>query len=127
MKRPPVAGITNDMKAVELLHCQAGSVLSRQDGSVKLSYVTPELRPSEAGALLLLHGKNVRLTIIPEDVEVEETISVETERDTKTPSQRLRAILFVTFKEQERSGSFQAFYEVEMDKIINHYKKKLPE
>lgn len=113
------------MKAVEIKHCQAGSVISRPDGSVKLSYSTPELRPSEAGALLQLHGKNVCLSIVPEDVEVEEVVRVETERDTKTPSQRIRAILFLLWKQEGQPGTFDSYYSTRTEKIIEHLKSKL--
>lgn len=115
----------SDLKAVEIKHCQAGSVLSRPDGSVKLSYVTPELRPSEAGALLQLHGKNVCLSIVPEDVEPEELVKVDTERESKTPSQRLRGVLFVLWEQEGRQGTFDLFYETKINGIIEKIKAKL--
>lgn len=116
----------DNLKAVEIKHCQAGSVLSRQDGSVKLSYVTPELRPSEAGALLALHGKNVCLSIVPEDVQAEEVVRVDTERGTeKTPSQRLRGIIFVHFEQEGKPGNdFETFYRQRMSVICDGYKTK---
>ncbi len=113
------------MKAVVIEHCQAGSVTSRQDGSVKISFVTPELRPSEGGALLQLHGKNCRLSIVPEDVEPEETIMVDTALGTKTPSQRLRAVLFVWWSQQGKRGSFEMFYSEKISLFIDSVKTNL--
>lgn len=113
------------MKAVEIKHCQAGSVLSRPDGSVKLSYSTPELRPSEAGALLQLHGKNVCLSIVPEDVEVEEVVRVETDREQKTPSQRIRSVLFILWKQDGQPGTFDTYYSAKTEKIIEALKAKI--
>lgn len=112
------------MKAIDIHHAQAGSILSRCDGSLKLTYITPELLPSQAAALLPLHGKNVRLTIIPEDVEPEEMVAVTTERDTKTPSQRLRGVLFIHWEQQGRQGLFDTFYAQRMEAIIDGYKQK---
>jgi hypothetical protein len=118
---------TSPMKAIDIHHATIGTVSSRTDGSIAFRVNTPELRASEAGAVMGWHGKACRVTILPDEGEPEELIKVETERDTKSPGQRLRSVIFVLFKEQERSGSFQAFYEQEMERVIEHYKKKLPD
>lgn len=115
------------MKAVEILHCQAGAVTSRQDGSVKISFVTPELRPSEAGALIGLHGKNCCVSIVPEDVEPEAKISVDTERQQKTPSQRLRSVLFLLWKSKGEPDTFDGFYDKQMNVVIEEFKSHLPD
>lgn len=115
------------MKAVEIQHAQAGSVTSRSDGSVKISFVTPKLRPSEAGALILMHGKNVRLAIVPEDVAPEETVSIDTERGEKTPSQRLRGALFAPWQSKGlNEATFPAFYAQSMYRMIEDVKSKIP-
>lgn len=116
---------TLSMKAIEILHCQTGAVTSRVDGGVKISFVTPELRPSEAGALLQLHGKNVCVSIVPEDVAPEEKITVSTALETKTPSQRLRNVIYCLYQQQHVTGPFAPFYDEEMEKFINHVKGKL--
>lgn len=113
------------MKAIEILHCQTGSVTSRQDGGVKISFVTPELRPSEAGALIQMHGKNVCVSIVPEDVTPEEVLRVTTDREQKTASQRLRAVIFCLYQQKKPEGPFQPFYDAEMEKFIDHTKAKL--
>lgn len=114
------------MRAIEIQHCQAGSVTSRQDASVKISFVTPELRPSEAGALLLMHGKNCCVSIVPEDVVPSELIRVDTERAVKTPGQRLRAVLFVFWQQRGAGlGTFEEFYTKRMEELINAVKEQL--
>lgn len=117
--------MNDTLKAIEIKHCQAASVTSRQDGSVKVSYVTPELRASECGFLLLLHGKNVCLSIVPEDVEGPELVKIDTERDSKTPSQRLRAILFLCWRNAGAEGTFDQYYGKRMDKICDFLKLEL--
>ena len=114
------------MKALEIKHCQAGSVTSRQDGSVKLSFVTPELRASEAGACIALHGKNVTVSIVPEDVEPEELLRVDTERGGKTPGQRMRAVLFLLWKQQPHTMTYNQFYDTQMEHFIDTVKEQLP-
>jgi hypothetical protein len=115
------------MKAIDIHHATIGTVSSRTDGSIAFRVNTPELRASEAGAVMGWHGKACRVTILPDEGEPDEVLAVETERETKTPSQRLRAILYVTWKEEERKESFPSFYEKEMEKVIGHYKKRLPD
>lgn len=112
---------------IDIAHAEIGTVSSRQDGSVAFRVLTPELRPSEAGVVMSWHGKACRVTITPDEGEPEELVSVETERETKTPSQRLRGVLYIMWKEQERTEAFPSFYERQMEKFIAMVKKKLPE
>lgn len=115
------------MRAIEIQHCQAGSVTSRQDGSVKISFVTPELRPSEAGALIAFHGKNCCVSIVPEDTAPESALKVSTERGGKTPSQRLHAVMYLVWRQsQPNAETFEAFYARQMEELINTCKAQLP-
>lgn len=114
------------MKGIEIQHCQAGSVTSRQDGSVKISFVTPELRPSEAGALILLHGKNVCVSIVPEECAPEEIVRVDTERAVKSPSTRFRSILFILWRNQHQAQPFEQWYAAHMESLIDAVKEQLP-
>ena len=113
------------MKPIEIMHCQAGSVTSRVDGSVKINFVTPELRPSEAGALIAIHGKNCCVSIVPEDAPPAELIRVDTERTIKTPGQRLRGVLFRIW-EQSKAVPFEPWYAQRMETLINEAKAELP-
>lgn len=110
--------------ALDILHCEIGTVSSRADHSATVRIITPELRPSEAGALLGWHGKAARVCIFPDDGDALETIKVTTERDQKTPSQRLHAIVHVHWKQQGGEGDFETFYRQQMERIINGYKEK---
>lgn len=116
------------MKALDLLNCEIGTVTSRKDHSVRLSIETAELTAEQSGILMSYHGIAARVLVAPHaggDMEIEE---VETERGAiKTPSQRLRAVLFVWFQEQNpKDVSFNQFYENAMEKFINQVKEQLP-
>jgi len=113
------------MKALDILHAQCGAVASRVDGSLTLKFITPEMLPSQAGYCIGLHGKNVRLTIIPEDDAPEEVVTVDTPREQKSASTRQRAVLFLWWKQQGQQGTFDGFYAMQMEKIIDHLKTKL--
>ena len=113
------------MDSIDLHNCGIGTVSSREDGSVKLSIVTAELRPSEAGLLMQYHGKAARVLIAPHGDTAGAVVQVATERGQKTPSQRLHAVLFLLFKQSGGEGDFETFYRREMEKYIDHVKAKL--
>jgi hypothetical protein len=59
--------MSTPLKALHIVNCEMGSITSRADYSVKFSVVTPELRASESGELIRLHGKAVSVLITPLD------------------------------------------------------------
>jgi len=118
------------MKAIDIAHAQIGQVSSRVDGSVAFRVITPELSLDQRATILGLHGINSRVMLEPLDVTITGLDKVEAEMDTKTPAQRLRAIIFVHWKtDPSTSGTdFEIFYRNQMNKIIEGYKgKNLPE
>lgn len=112
------------MKAIELVNAEIGTVSSRQDGSVAFRVITAELRPSEAGLVLQYHGKACAVTIKPHEGAPEETISVATEREVKSPTKRLYDVIFIHFDQLGRPGDFETFRRQQMEKIIEGYKTK---
>ena len=55
-------------------------------------------------------------------------MSVEKEPKPKTQSQRLRAVLFLLYEEDKKGHvTFESYYADLMERIINHYKTKLPQ
>jgi hypothetical protein len=88
--------------------------------------------PSEAGRLFALNQKMSYIAIKEESFQQSEVDMVEglavNPDDTKqrTPSQRLRAILYVSWKEcDEGHPAFDSFYAQKIERIITHYKDKL--
>ncbi len=113
------------MKAIDIRHSEMGSVTSRVDGGVAFRVITPELTLDQRATLLGLHGKNVRCMLEPIDVPVAGMDEVTTEMDVKTPAQRLRAVIFVHWKNvRVGNGDFETFYRNYMEKIIDGYKTK---
>jgi hypothetical protein len=113
------------MKAIDIRCAEMGLVNSRVDGSVMFRVITPELTIDQRATMLGFHGKNARVMIEPLDTSAEGIDEVTTERDVKTPCQRLRAVLFVHFQQLiRREVNFDIFYRDQMDKIIEGYKAK---
>jgi hypothetical protein len=86
----------------------------------------------EKVALMDLEGLNVRLLIEPTDYAADGKIEVKGVLDSKPPSQRLRAVLFVLFSQlckQEKINknekSFDLFYVETMERFITDVKSQL--
>ena len=112
------------MKAIDIKFAEMAGASSRRDGSIRFSVITPELTLDQRSTLLGLHGKNVRCMLEPIDVPVAGMDEVTTEIDQKTPCQRLRAVLFVHFKNVDTKDDFESFYRKQMERVIEGYKAK---
>ena len=116
-----------------ILPTQFEGMASRKDGTTRITFGTNELIPSLAGDLFSLNNKFCYIAIKPESFRDEEKKAMEeleaNESDDgfKTPSQRLRAVLFRMW-ESDKKGfkTFTLFYDHHMEQLINHYKTKLP-
>lgn len=101
------------------------SVTSKADGSLGLRLGTPELSPTEKAVFMELQGLNLNILVTPLDFETKEILEVKSEVDRKTPSQRLRAILFLLWKQEGEHGEFSAYYNNKMSRIIDQLKSRL--
>lgn len=102
----------------------------RKDKSVKLSFETREMSPQEIMTLLAMEGSEGHLLYAPntENLDDSDVPNVKAVVDTKSPSERLMAVIFVHFKQATKEakyvGIFDAFYKEQMDRIIEGYKIK---
>ena len=118
------------MKAIDIKHAEIGTVTSRVDGAVAFRVITPELSLEQRAVMLGLHGKNVRIMMEPIDVPIEALVEVESEAEPKSKCQRLRNVLFVWWKQscdipKRGPKTFEEFYHVKMESIINKAKEAL--
>ena len=100
----------------------------RKDGSASISFDTRELTAEEIFTILSLRNGEGWLCYAPNEDEIvipEERAEV----DEKTPSERLRAVLYVWFQQEVESGKyvglFDNFKREKMEKIIQIIKSKL--
>lgn len=98
------------------------SIRSRKDGSLGFSGETPELTTEEKVAFMSLHGVNVHMLFEPSEGS-SGILKVESKMDGKTPSQRLRAVIHVLWRQTgEPYGDFEIFYRNKMENFINEIK-----
>ena len=112
------------MKAIscELILTRAST---RNDGSLGLSFQTPELSPEDKVAFMEMQNLNLKAILQPLNGEADHLHEVKAEFEEKTPSQRLRSVIFIWWKQQNEPGEFQMFYKKQMEKLIDFIKTKL--
>lgn len=52
--------------------------------------------------------------------------SPESHDEKKSPSERMRSVLYLVWKHSKPDKDWDGFYRQEYEKFINHYKQKLP-
>lgn len=101
------------------------SLRSRSDGSLGLSFSTPELTAEEKTVWFQLQNRNCRMLLEPQDEEKGPPVEVKGKMDHKTPSQQLRGVLFIFWKQEGASGDFETFYKAKMHQFVESVKAKL--
>ena len=98
------------------------------DGSIKLTIYTQELKPDQATELFKLKQKLgyflFKETAIKED-EIDVPDFVPEIKGDKTPSQRLRATLYVLWQQKGKQGTADDFYKQQMERFIEAVKERL--
>lgn len=101
------------------------SVRARVDGSLGVGFTTPELTPMEKAVFMELQNLPIDLTITPKDSK-EPPVRIDSELNTKTPSQRLRSVIYVYWEQLNHpEDKFETFYDKMMEKFISAIKDKL--
>lgn len=101
------------------------SASTRADGSLGLRFSTPELSPVDKTAFFEIQNQNLKVLLQPLSNELADLHEVKAEFEQKTPGQRLRATIFVWWKQQGEQGEFEVFYKRQMEKAIDHIKTNL--
>lgn len=113
-----------EMKAIRT-EAQFTRFSSRADGSVGFGGCTPEMSSTEKVALFDLHNVLCEVLIYPKDAKDAEVVEVRKEMEGKSPSTRLRAVIFVLWKQEGEREAFEMYYSQMMDRIIEWVKKKI--
>lgn len=106
------------------------NISSRKDNTWKLTIGTQELHPEDEAEMVKLKGQIGHFVFAVSENITEKSIPTEKiERNEKSSSQRLRAVLFRQW-EQLNTGDkpkpdFEFFYRVKMERIIEKIKEEL--
>jgi hypothetical protein len=108
------------------------NITTRRDKTWKITIGTNELSPEQAGEIVKLNQEYCFLAIKKNefksrDLEIISILQSELEFNEKQPSQRLRAVLYRWWAVEPMGyKDFELFYRYQMERIIEHYKGKLP-
>lgn len=99
----------------------------RKDGSMTLRFITNEIKDVEEKSKLMefyqtfgwMQFSDQSIHQVPREAPAREA-------GVKTPSQRLRATLYVLWQDRYSDQPFEAWYENQMNKITDRIKKELP-
>lgn len=102
-------------------------VATMADGGLRLNFNTQELDAQKAGELMAIKnvvGWLIFATYGTEQVEIPEEPPTEFVSQ-KSPSERLRNVLYRLWEKKGKAGEFEEFRRVKMEKIITHFKDQL--
>ena len=102
------------------------SIRTLKDRSVKIVLETREFSPDESAILFSLRGSEAWALLSPAPLE-EDDIPDEPvyQSSGKSPSQRLRNVLYVLWQQKGSIGEFDTFYRERIEGIIAKIKEKL--
>lgn len=102
-------------------------LMSKKDGSIKITLETRELPATTAAQLFGYRNREAWCVIAPS--EAKEVVIPDEKPDpalgSKTPAQRLRNVLYVFWEQRGSKGNFDDFYKTQMEKLIEQVKEKL--
>lgn len=105
---------------MNLKNCIVNKVTTLKDRSIKIELLTREMPPKEMAELFFSVNNEIASVDIPEDTG-----------DLKTPSQRLRAVLYRVWETDENKKSkfstFTLYYNHVMEQLIDKYKEYILE
>jgi hypothetical protein len=113
-----------------ILPAQIEGLTSRKDKTIKVTFGTQELSPNDAAQVFQLNQRFCYIAIKEESFQKEELDnldSIKTELESnKTPSQRLRGILYISYQQNDEGfKDFMTYYISKINKLCEHFKSKL--
>ncbi len=112
---------------------KANGISTKADGTIDVVFNTQEMGAAETAALFSMRAKFGQLAFISQEIALTDTQLDELDipesspefKGDKSPSQRLRAVLYVLWEQDGKRGEFETFYRVRMERIIETIKDKL--
>lgn len=105
--------------------CVLAGASTRADGSLSIRLSTPELSSDEKAAFFDLVNQPLKLLLQPDAEATADVKEIKSEFDQRSPSQRLRSVLFVLWRQQGTGLQFDQWYLTHMNKLIQEVKDQL--
>lgn len=101
------------------------SIRSRADGSLGFSATTPELSVEEKVEFMRLQNEVLEGVFTPLDAPNVPEYKIDKDLEDKSPSRRLRNVLFILHSQSGVDEDFESWYKTKMNQIIEGIKNKL--
>ena len=112
------------MKPIQLPAILSG-FSSKSDGGASLRFATNELTADDFKALKDYHNQFGYVLFSPNPFNESDIPKESAENKDKTPSKRIRAVLFILWKQRGSNGDFEVFYRSQTEKYIEYLKTKI--
>ena len=102
----------------------------KSDGSWGITLSTQILRKDEKAVIDSMHNQMCCILlkdgdINTQEIEVFDSIDMETIDTKLTPSKRLYNVFWRMWEQEGKEGEFKEYYKVKMETLIEHFKQKL--
>lgn len=101
------------------------SISYTKDGGLRLGFSTNELSDDDKVLVTRYHGQFGWVMFQPNEFQPDDIPKEAAEEGSKTPSRRLRSVLFRLWKMEGGEGDFDVWYRKQMEVFIGVVKKKL--
>ena len=107
------------------LPAQLMGIRSLADGGLSLGFHSAELSKEEKVRVMDYHLQAGWLLFSPEEVSEDDIPVTAPYNESRSPSQRLRAVLFLIHKQSGSEEPFNLYYDKQMERIIDHLKGRI--
>ena len=113
-----------------LIACIIDRITTLKDKSVNITLNTSELTPTRAAEIFQLMNSLASVYICPSEItsrELAQVDAIEPNMPGKSPSQRMRNVLYLLYKQDnEGFNGFDTYYQSKMERYIDELKSNLP-
>ena len=102
--------------------------MTMADGGLRLFVDTQELTSEDKAIVMGLHKKIGWFIFADQPIQQEDALNlpeIKMERGEKTPSQRLRAVLYLLWDKKKTTDSFDIYYREYINRVIEKLKEGL--
>lgn len=101
-------------------------ITTLKDGGLSLRFQTQELSDEDKLTVMRYLQEFGWLLFAAQEHEDTELEAIRKDVGGKSPSQRLRAVLYVSYQQGSQDRTFEQYYSNQMEQIINQIKQRLP-
>lgn len=118
------------MKNKIIIPAILSSYRPKSDGSWGVSFSTNILSKEQKTCIDDMHNTAVMLMIkegeiTKDETEIMDAVDADLIENEKTPSKRLRNVLYLLYVQEGKKGEFKDFYKFRMEKLITQIKDRL--